>query len=553
MNRQLANKSAHLLQLICAVALFFGILLVTGCRRSPGGGEKTGNLTPTTVMAFSPQLLDLGKQAYERNCAPCHGLEGNGQGPADYLLFPKPRDFTASRYRLVSTWDFTPTDEDLFRTVSRGMPGSAMPSWAHLTEETRWGLVHYIKTFAERPFEIGPDHQPESINDKPTGHVAVPSEPPYSAEAEARAKQLYATNCANCHGPTGRGDGPEKQEDSEGFPVRPRDLSVGIYKGSPEPQEVYKRIVAGQPGSPMPSHAHLYGDDAWHLVHWVRSLSSDEQRARMEMKRFQIVATRVERLPDHPDAGVWRETPAVELHLMPLWWRDNRPETLAVQALHDGQEIAVQLIWSDATNDHMPIRPQDFRDGAGIEFSLTQQDPPFFGMGGAGHTTGAQAVNIWMWKSERQADLEPAFQDLDKVYPNIGIDSYPNMLRSPLEQPTRQALTLESDPTYVTGWGAGNIVSDPTRKSPVEDLYAGGFGTLKAHLMTDQQVSALGVYSTGSYRVVFRRFLKGHGDNSVSISPGSTIPVSFAVWDGSAGDRDGKKSVTIWQDLVIAE
>jgi hypothetical protein len=23
------------------------------------------------------------------------------------------------------------------------------------------------------------------------------------------------------------------------------------------------------------------------------------------------------------------------------------------------------------------------------------------------------------------------------------------------------------------------------------------------------------------------------------------------VWNGSAGDRDGKKSVTIWQDLVL--
>jgi hypothetical protein len=28
--------------------------------------------------------------------------------------------------------------------------------------------------------------------------------------------------------------------------------------------------------------------------------------------------------------------------------------------------------------------------------------------------------------------------------------------------------------------------------------------------------------------------------------------VGFAVWDGSAGDRDGKKSVTIWQELVLA-
>jgi hypothetical protein len=33
--------------------------------------------------------------------------------------------------------------------------------------------------------------------------------------------------------------------------------------------------------------------------------------------------------------------------------------------------------------------------------------------------------------------------------------------------------------------------------------------------------------------------------------PGTTVPVAFAVWDGSAGDRDGKKSVTIWQHLQL--
>ena len=74
--------------------------------------------------------------------------------------------------------------------------------------------------------------------------------------------------------------------------------------------------------------------------------------------------------------------------------------------------------------------------------------------------------------AKRQADLDPAFQDLEKVYPNIGIDSYPNLLRSPLEQSTRHALTLDSDPTFVTGWGAGNIVADPTRRSAAEDLTA---------------------------------------------------------------------------------
>jgi len=521
------------------------VLLAVACSQSPQV-ENTGRLTPTVQMPASPELLELGKRTYEKKCLPCHGETGDGQGEAAYLLYPKPRNFIDARYRLVSTWDNIPTDEDLFRTISRGMPGSAMPSWAHLPEETRWGLAHYIKSFSRFPFDIGPDHQPESAEDLPTGYIKVPPEPPYTPEARARAQELFLEVCAGCHGDTGTGDGQEEQEDSEGFPIRPRDLTVGIYKGSSEVEQVYYRIAAGLPGSPMPSHLALYGDDVWHLVNYVQEMSSEQQRERMEMKRFRVVATRTDQLPDHPDAHVWRTAPAVNLHLMPLWWRDDRPEEVAVQALHDGREIAIQMTWPDTTHDHTALRPQDFRDAAAIEFSA-DPDPPFFGMGEKGSRVG-----IWMWKSERQADLEPAFQELDKIYPNIGIDSYPNMLRSRLEQPTRNALTLDSDPDFVTGWGAGNIVSDPTRKSAAEDLTAEGFGTLKARPPMDQEVQATGVYSVGSYRVVFTRPLSGQGDTQISLEPGDTALVSFAVWNGSAGDRDGKKSVTIWQELYIS-
>ncbi|HWP22864.1 MAG TPA: ethylbenzene dehydrogenase-related protein, partial [Candidatus Binatia bacterium] len=106
-------------------------------------------------------------------------------------------------------------------------------------------------------------------------------------------------------------------------------------------------------------------------------------------------------------------------------------------------------------------------------------------------------------------------------------------------------------PTFVTGWGAGNIVSDPQRKSPAEDLSARGFGTLQARPRIDQKVDARGVYGAGSYRVLFRRSFKPTGQGAVAFRPGSTVPVAFAVWNGSAGDRDGKKSVTIWQELRI--
>jgi hypothetical protein len=45
---------------------------------------------------------------------------------------------------------------------------------------------------------------------------------------------------------------------------------------------------------------------------------------------------------------------------------------------------------------------------------------------------------------------------------------------------------------------------------------------------------------------------QGHGENEERVfRAGDYLPVSFAVWNGSAGDRDGKKNISIWQKLVI--
>jgi mono/diheme cytochrome c family protein len=529
--------------------LLFALALAVACGPAPDTDTEPGlidlSLEPSELLPDSVALQDLGQLTYDKECVACHGADGDGLGEAAYLLYPRPRDFTTGRFRLISTWDGVPTDDDLFRTISRGMPGSAMPSWAHLTEETRWGLVHYLKTVLERPIVIEEPTEPASFGNPGTGIIAIPPEPEFTPEAEAQARELYGKGCAPCHGDTGKGDGAQEQVDSKGLPTRPRDLTLGVYKGDPSPEQVYRRLVAGLPGSPMPQSGYLHGDDAWNLVHLIRSMSSDEQRAKVEMKKFRVVATRVPVLPEHPDSGVWRSAPTVNLHLMPLWWRTERPEEITVKAVHDGQQVAMLLNWSDTTQDTTAIRPQDFRDAAAIQFALNE-DPPFFAMGQLG-----DHVNIWMWKSERQADLEPAYQDLEKVYPNIGIDSYPNLLRSPLEQPMRNALTLESDPRFVTAWGAGNIVADPTRNSAVEDLTAEGFGTLRARPAFDQTVSATGEYETGSYRVQFTRDLDTGKNEAVRLRPGSRTSVGFAVWNGSAGDRDGKKSITIWQELYI--
>lgn len=226
----------------------------------------------------SPQLLSLGKAIYARECAACHGADGRGKGTAAALLDIKPRDFVAAKYRLVSTWERLPTDEDLFNTITRGIPGTAMPSWQHLPEHQRWALVHHIKSFAATAIAVTPQQQPATDGSGGAGIVSIPPEPAYDAAAERRARELFADGCASCHGPAGKGDGVQEQLDEDGLPTHPRDLTQGIFKGSPDPQALYRRIITGMPGTPMPMSDWAQGRDAWDLVRYVLSLSTPAQR-----------------------------------------------------------------------------------------------------------------------------------------------------------------------------------------------------------------------------------------------------------------------------------
>ena len=140
------------------MAVTFVLLPELGCQRSPESSTpdsgrntavaaRTGE-TPTkageSVASPSLQGDDLGKQLFARHCAACHGDRGDGKGIAATFLFPKPRDFRAGRFRLVSTTNGVPTREDLQAVLLRGMPGSAMPPWSHLTQQERDALVDEI-------------------------------------------------------------------------------------------------------------------------------------------------------------------------------------------------------------------------------------------------------------------------------------------------------------------------------------------------------------------------------------------------------------------------
>lgn len=228
-----------------------------------------------------------------------------------------------------------------------------------------------------------------------------------------------------------------------------------------------------------------------------------------------------------------------------------------VKAVSNGKELGFRLDWSDQTLNNTTIGPQDFRDQAALQFPVnTSGAPPFQCMGQSGGT-----VNIWRWNAEWQKDIgkdSAGIWDVDDQYPSIAWDYYFEEPAGGVTYPDRIGRSLGP---FNPGIWSGNILSDPTlRRSSVEDLSANGFSTLttQAH----QDVIGNGVWEPyGSvkggccngptWRVVVKRELTTSDQNDVQFKAGASVPVAFAVWDGSNVERNGMKGISTWFTLKL--
>ncbi|TMB55020.1 MAG: c-type cytochrome [Deltaproteobacteria bacterium] len=224
------------------------------------------------VLAGPAMAADTATAVYNHACAWCHGKDGRGDGPAAFSInkyrAPRPRDFTRGQFKLRSTPSGQlPTDDDLLRTLERGIPGY-MPSFHGLTDGERRLAVVAVKRFF-----------PGFATTPPAPSFASRIPPPADDAAVARGRELYAAaGCAACHGERGRGDGPSAAtlRDADGLPIRAADLRYPArFKGGAEPVDLYRTLMSGLDGTPMPSYATALGDDPrapWDLVAYVRSL-----------------------------------------------------------------------------------------------------------------------------------------------------------------------------------------------------------------------------------------------------------------------------------------
>ncbi len=207
-----------------------------------------------------------GRAVYLRECAACHGERGDGNGPGAAFVDPKPRNFTRKLFKLRTTSSGEPpATADILRTIERGIPGTAMPSFRFLSEEERRQVAAVVLDFADL-LDAG---EPTPIRD--------PGTPPASSPASiSKGKQVYqAMQCAACHGPSGKGDGPSAPglADDDGNPIKVRDFTTGVYRGGGDRKELYYRFTTGLDGTPMPAFADSVSDeDRWALVDYIKSL-----------------------------------------------------------------------------------------------------------------------------------------------------------------------------------------------------------------------------------------------------------------------------------------
>jgi len=269
-----------------------------------------------TAAQESVAPLEAQQKLYRVNCAICHGAEGHGDGKAARFLYPKARDFSSGKMRIVSTVNRVANANDIRTSIERGLPGTSMQSWKHLGNESLQLLVAEVMRLRkqgvkERVVASLKQDSPGVLADSdevgtivqgltsPGEVVPVPVFGKADSASIARGQEVYVRqSCHSCHAKNGSGSWKLDLVDDKGRTSWAADLRFDPLKGPSDEAALARRILLGMPGSSMPSSAKLSAQDLVDLVRFCQSLS---RSPKLELTNFQR-ARRAEgfRLPAEP-------------------------------------------------------------------------------------------------------------------------------------------------------------------------------------------------------------------------------------------------------------
>ncbi|MBC8518990.1 MAG: c-type cytochrome [Gammaproteobacteria bacterium] len=490
-----------------------------------------------------------GDELYQFRCMVCHGEEGMGDGVAAELMYPKPRDFSLSMFKYKSSpGTILPRDEDLFHTIKFGLDGTGMPGWGTLlSDEQISSLIPVIKSF-----DIAAAWPPEEADDedydedsgrylKDDFQVITEREPEegqiaYTPESIEKGKAAFEKSCTECHGDTGRGNimSGKQLADDWGNRIWPRDLTkpwtwrATNYTAGKTPEEsrdqtvrnIYSRLSIGIPGTPMPAHrATEEGnkdpvslEDRWHIANYVYSLR--ETTTQLGDNNVIRAAKVAGALPDSMDDAGWEGAEPTTLMMVPNIIKEERlftplNDAITVRALYNKKEIALLLEFDDRT---------DSRPGEETSEGIQDEDLELF----------SDAVAVQFPKED-------------------GFETSPVVVKP---------LYRHGDGRHHTTmwyWNAGSV--EPAVADSGMLLDASGPDKKIEPRIGDTSLLTEGRWKDGRWQVLMKRSRNGGGRDGktgdLNFVEGRFLPISFANWDGSNGEKGARHTLTTWTWLVL--
>ncbi len=217
-----------LLSLLAAVLLAGCFSFAEDVTPPPGWKPSPIPPTPDWVRLLPQEPLDMERGAvlYQQRCASCHGPQGLGDGELRNQLTVPPAALGDAQIQ----WEAVPLE--WFKVVTQGRLERQMPPFASLAPKERWDILGYL-------FSL-----------------------PLGEAQQAEAQNLYQASCLACHGPQGRGDGPE---------------AGGQVPDLTDPNVWAQRSLAQWAEAMAQSPAHDFGEDLTPeqmalVLHYLRTL-----------------------------------------------------------------------------------------------------------------------------------------------------------------------------------------------------------------------------------------------------------------------------------------
>ena len=226
-----------------------GVVDTAAAARIPFRGQPvfsvpvTGRVAPALAVSYfpaPPQLdslaailtnptapdsasLERGRKHYQINCAVCHGLDGNGRGPATYYGMP------AIGIAGPSTQAYA--DGYIFGIIRNGR--GLMPTYNRIEEMERWDVVNYVRGLQGRyAIPNTPPPRPGVGGDSVPGYTeTAPTRPaPYTTMRRATGDTSVA----------------------RGAPLLGRPGAQGRTAVTAPPDSLLRGTGAGSVGTPVP-------------------------------------------------------------------------------------------------------------------------------------------------------------------------------------------------------------------------------------------------------------------------------------------------------------